>query len=369
MNRGRRLGSPLVVMIMAVAAVSLAPASIAGRAQAVPRTAADTSRSPRTPWGDPDLQGVWSAGYILTPLERPAKYAGREFLTDEEVAALEKEARDTFGKGGGAASGVRLTGGGRPQRGTVEDVAGAYNDVFSGRGTRVVRTKRTSLIVDPPDGKIPALTPEGQKRVGSRGGQIIDAETGPGGRADNPEERGLDRCLGATLPLDFGSAAVSGGYLRIVQTPGYVSIYYEDGHHGGVYRTISLDGRPHLPPQIRQWLGDARGHWEGDTLVVDTTNFTNQTNFRGSKENLHLIERFIRAADDMFMYRVTIDDPTTFTQRWTIEVPYSKSDERKNQIFEAACHEGNYALTGILAGARVQEREKAAAAKKKAASK
>ena len=137
-------------------------------------------------------------------------------------------------------------------------------------------------------------------------------------------------------------------------------MYYEDGHHGGAYRTIPLDGSPHLTPQVRQWLGDARGRWEGDTLVVDTTNFSDQTNYHGSKENLHLVERFTRVGDDEIIYRATIEDPTTFTRPWTIEVPLTKGDERKNQIFESACYEGNYALVSILAGARVKEKEAAA---------
>jgi hypothetical protein len=133
-------------------------------------------------------------------------------------------------------------------------------------------------------------------------------------------------------------------------------MYYEHGHHGGAYRMVPLDGSRHLAPQIRLWLGDPRGRWEGDTLVIDTTNFTDQTNYHGSKESLHLVERFTRVAEDELIYRVTIDDPTTFTRPWTIEVPYTKADDKRNQIFEAACHEGNYALTGILAGARAKEK-------------
>jgi hypothetical protein len=139
-----------------------------------------------------------------------------------------------------------------------------------------------------------------------------------------------------------------------------VSIYYEYGPHGGAYRTIPVDGRPHLPAQIRQWLGDARGRWEGDTLVVDTANFTNETNYQGSRENLHLVERFTRAAPDLIMYRVTIDDPTVFTRSWTIEVPLTRQDDKANKIYDTPCYEGNYALLGILAGIRAVEKEKAA---------
>jgi hypothetical protein len=325
----------------------------------------------RTLWGEPDVEGIWSPGYYLTPLERPNKYAGREFLTDEEVATLEKGAAKAPGRNA------------RLQKGSVEDVEGAYNDVFTGRGTKVVRTKRTSLIVDPPDGKLPPLTAEGQKRAASsrRARQLAtpaelasafvdrDPNATPypvdrtmGGGTDNPEDRPADRCSGVTMPF-MGS---SGTFSRIVQTPGVVSFYFEDGHRGGVYRQVFLDGRPHLPPQMRFWLGHPVGRWEGDTLVVDTTNFTQQTDFHGSRDHLHLTERYTRVAPDLILYRATIDDPTTFTKPWTFELPLTKAAEKNNQIFEAACHEGNYALTTVLAGARVQERQQAADRKKAA---
>jgi hypothetical protein len=307
------------------------------------------SSIPRTPWGDPDLQGDWNAGYLLTPLERPARFAGREFLTDEEVAQLEREQATNPGRNK------------RSEKGSVADVEGAYNDAFTGRGTKVVRTKRTSLVVDPPDGRIP-FTPEGQKR---RPVRVVDPEAGPAGIADHPEDRRNDRCLGFTIPVDFGSAATSGGFVRVVQGQGVVTIFYENGHHGGGYRTIPVDGSPHLPPQVRLRLGDARGRWEGNTLVVDTTNFTDTTNYQGSKENLHLVERFTRTSGDELIYRVTISDPTAFTAPWTIEVPYTLSDGRKNQVFESSCHEGNYAMVAILAGARALEKEKAAGANAK----
>jgi hypothetical protein len=324
----------------------------------------------RTPWGDPDLEGIWSPGYYLTPLERPNKYAGREFLTDEEVAALEKQAAKAPGRNA------------RLERGTVEDVEGAYNDVFTGRGTKVIRTKRTSLIVDPPDGKLPPLTPEAQKAAeGSRRARALatpaelasafvdgDRNATPypvdrtmGGGTDNPEDRPADRCRGVSVPFMGSSGTFSG----VVQTRGAISFYFEDGHRGGVFRQVFLDGRPHLPPNIRLWLGDSVGRWEGDTLVVDTTNFTHQTDFHGSRENLHLVERYTRVGPDLVMYRATIEDPTTFTRPWTFELPLSKADGKRNQIFEAACHEGNYALTSVLAGARVKEKEQAAKTKKK----
>jgi hypothetical protein len=270
-------------------------------------------------------------------------------LTDAEIAVLEKEhaARN---------SGDGTAGRQRGERGSVTDVEGAYNQAFSafGKHERVVRTKRTSLIVDPPDGRIPPLTPEGQKRADALK-RIITDEFGPAGPADYPEQRPSDRCMGTTLPFIKG---VGAGFRRIVQSPGAVAMFHEDGHVGGAYRAIPVGSGPHLPARVRQYLGDSRGRWEGDTLVVDVTNFTSQTNYQGSADNLHLTERYTRVGADLMMLRVTIEDATTFTRPWTIEVPLTKADEKVNQIYESACHEGNYAMTSILAGARALEREK-----------
>jgi len=304
----------------------------------------------KTPWGEPDLNGIWDVGYVFTPMERPKELAGKEFLTEEEVVALEKEHAAKFG---GDGAGGRA----RAKRGTEEDVAGAYNQVFSRGGAheKVIRTKRTSLIVDPPDGRIPPRTPEGQKRVeDSR--RNAPNEAGPGGIADDPEERINDRCTGTIMPFIKG---VSSGARRIVQSKGLVSIFMEDGHKGGAFRIIPVGNQPPLAPSIRQYHGDSRGRWDGDTLVVEVTNFSDQTNFEGSRENLHLTERYTRTGPDLLTYRITVEDPTTFTRPWTIELPLTKLDEKANQIYESACHEGNYALTSILAGARALEREKA----------
>ncbi len=329
MTSSRRVSkTALAFIVAAIVALALARIGLEGQAPATSGSGSAAAKVQPTPWGDPDLQGIWGAGYILTPLERPAKFSGREFLTDQEVAELEKEQATNPGRNR------------RAEAGSVADVEGAYNDVFTGRGTRVVRTKRTSLIVDPPDGKIPQRTSEGEARAALLR-RIRDDENGPGGRADNPEERNQDRCTGLTIPVAFGNAGVSGAFLRIVQTRGAMTIYHEEGNHRGAYRLIPLDGRPHLPPQVRQWLGDARGRWDNGSLVVDTTNFTSQTNYQGSRETLHLTERFTRVGPDMILYRVTIDDPATFTKPWTIEVPYTKADEKANKIFESACHEGN----------------------------
>ena len=327
------------VFFVAIAVALVSAAGFLGGAQ---RETPDPA-APRTPWGDPDLEGIWSSK-TQTPLERPAKYAGREFLTDEEVAALERGALSDRGRDV------------RAEEGSLLDVADAYNNIWSSTyGRTVVRTKRTSLIVDPADGRLPALTPEGQQRVDAERefrrvyGRV--SEIGPGGLSDNPEDRPQDRCRGMSVPCIGALCAFS----RIAQSPGWVSIYFESGHHGGAYRHIPLDGRPAPPPHVRQWLGVARGEWEGDTLVVHTTNFTDQTSFQGSGENLRLTERFTRTAPDLILYRVTVEDPTVFTRPWTFEMTLTVQDNGKNQIFEAACHEGNYAMTNVLAGARVAE--------------
>jgi hypothetical protein len=344
-------------MFGAVSIVALSLAQSDGGAQTQSATGPATGqaagsgwKAARTPWGEPDLQGIWSSGYIDTPLERPDKLQGHEFFTDEEVRAEEKRMldRQDHSTGGPLAT--------TPKPGDT----GAYNTIFSGRGREVIRTRRTSLMVDPPDGKIP-WKPELRDRVakemrGLRTG-VASAVQEDNDKGDGPEERPNDRCQGLTLPHVYGTAEAGGAPNRIVQSRGFVSIYYEYGPHGGSYRTIPVDGRPHLPPQIRQWLGDSRGRWEGDALVVDTTNFTSETNYQGSRENLHLVERFTRAAPDLIMYRATIEDPTVFTRSWTIEVPLTRQDDKANRIYEAACHEGNYALLGILAGIRAGEKE------------
>ena len=262
--------------------------ALAGSAMAqAPAADADTFTPSRTPWGDADLQGIWSPGYILTPLERPDEFADQAFLTDEDVAALEEQA--TVGR-----RDIRA------ERGSVADVEGAYNEAYTGRGKEVIRTRRTSLIVDPPNGKIP-FTAQGREAA-EAARRKMSSEL-----ADGPEDRrDLDRCRGVSLPFVSGT---SGTFSRVVQTPGSITLYHEDGHLGGGYRTVHMDGRPHLPPHIRQWLGDSVGWWEGDTLVVDTTNFTGQTSFNGSREQLHLVERFTRVAADLIMYQVTVRRP------------------------------------------------------------
>ena len=327
---------PAGIRVLAIAAAGIVLAAAPAGAQAVQAGAgaADGYAPARTPWGHPDLQGIWDSK-TQTPLERPAEFAGKEFLNAEEVAALERQTIEAEGRDK------------RAEAGTVADVEGAYNNAFSTfYATQVVETGRTSLIVDPPDGKIP-YTADARQRVEAEAARRQATRED----ADGPEDRPSDRCLGFTLPCTSPLCAFS----RIVQTPDSVTLYYEAGHWGGAYRTIPLDGRPHAPAHVRQWHGDSRGRWEGDALVVDTTNFAANAGFQGASEQMLLVERFTRAADDLLMYHATIEDAATFTQPWTIEMTWRLGDNRQNLIYESACHEGNYALTSILAGARVLE--------------
>ena len=288
---------------------------------------------PRTADGKPDLQGVWTSA-TLTPLERPADLGNKQFFTKEEAAQWTRQFLQANNRD-------------RRDGPAQVDVGRAYNEFWFSRGDAVVPTLRTSLIIDPPDGKIPALTPDGQQRAAAR------AEAQRLHPADGPEDRSLaERCINWPVA---GPPMIPGGYnnnYQIVQGPGYVTIVVEMIHD---VRMISTDGRPHLPATVRQWMGDPRGHWEGNTLVVDTTNFTDKTNFRGAGENLHLVERFTRTGPDQLMYEFTVNDPASFTRPWTAQIPMAKTD---GPLFEYACHEGNYGMEGMLRGARQQEREK-----------
>jgi len=286
----------------------------------------------RTADGQPDLQGIWSNATI-TPLERPADLAGKQTFTAEEAAAYEKKAAERNNADRRGAN-------------TQADVAGAYNNFWFDRGSKAVGTLRTSLIVDPPDGHIPALLPEAEKRAKEKK-EWMEAHA-----TDGPEGRSFgERCI---LWTTAGPPMLPGPYnnnFQIVQTRDSVVILNEMIHNT---RIIPLDGRPHLSANIRQWAGDPRGHWEGKTLVVDTTNFSAEYSFRGSDSNLHLTERFTRVSPDTLLYEFTVDDPTVFTKPWTAQIAVTKA---KGPIFEYACHEGNYAMTDILAGARAAEKK------------
>ena len=297
---------------------------------------------PRTADGHPDLQGVWTSA-TLTPLERPPEFANKPVLTPEEAAAFERQL-------------IHADDRDRRDGPVQTDLGRAYNDAWFERGNRIVGSRRTSLIIDPADGRVPPLTPAAQKKLDAAREY---AKLHP---ADGPEDRPLaERCL---LWPTAGPPMLPGAYnnnYQIVQSPGYVSILVEMIHD---VRIIPTDGRPHLPSNIRQWMGDSVGHWEGDTLVVETTNFTDKTSdvgagmvratFRGSDESLRLIERFKRVDANTILYEFTVDDPTAFTRPWTAQVPMTKT---AGPLFEYACHEGNYAMTNVLAGTRSAEKK------------
>ena len=295
---------------------------------------------PRTSDGQIDLEGVWDFSTI-TPLERPNGLDKATF-TDQEAANFEREEnlrqnRDLID----------------PKKGGAQYLPGSvipYNEFWYERGSRIIDTKRTSLIVDPPDGRIPPLTPQAQRKQDADAANARDEQLGRV-RADTPQSRSLaDRCI---LGFNAGPPMTPGAYnnhVQITQSPGYITLVVEMVHDA---RIIPVDGRPHLPPAIRQYTGDSRGHWQAGTLVIDTANFLRETSFRGSSANLHLTERFTRIDADTLMYEFTVDDPQTWTKPWTAAVPMRKIDQ---PIYEYACHEGNYAMRNILSGARAQEK-------------
>jgi hypothetical protein len=293
---------------------------------------------PRTPDGHPDLQGIWT-NVTLTPMERVAAFKDLE-VSEAEAAAYEKREKARTIDGDVNSTLLQQAG----SAGT-----GAYNDLFIDRGQQYIRLNgkvRTSLVVDPPDGKIPPITAAARDRQAT-----LAAGRGGMGRFDSVKDRPTsERCL-----IGFGSTSgppmlpvLYNNNYQIVQTPDTVMILVEMVHD---VRIIRMNA-PHAPPDVRQWLGDSVGHWEGDTLVVDTTNFSTMVRFRGSSENLHVTERFTRADANTIVYKATIDDPSTFSKTWSVEYPFVATD---GPIYEYACHEGNYAMPDILGGARKAE--------------
>jgi len=372
--RTRLLKSIAALAVVLSVLVFLKPAQVTV-AQEGP-TASATAPAPtlKTPWGEPDLQGIWM-DESDTPLQRPAKYANQEFFTEAQRAELDKERAALLGRDK------------RVERGTELDVAGAYNAAFMS----IKRTGvRTSLIVDPPNGRIPPLTPEAQKiaaadrafrlamlqstetcknkSVACEGGKYDPTpstrlaelparyNTARMNRHDGPEDGALpDRCLTGGLP-EFGTA-YGGSFRRIVQTPGGIAMYYDVGQGQGWQRNIVMNGSPHLPSSIRQWFGDSRGHWEGNTLVIDVSNFSAKTDFRGSRENLHLVERWTRKGPTTLEYVVTVEDPTVWTRPWTVKQEFTRQSEQENRIYyEPRCVEGNYALPSLMLSARMADR-------------
>jgi len=311
--------------------------------------AAQNWTPPRTPDGQPDLQGVWTNATV-TPFQRPKELGTKQFFTAEEAAAFAKQ-RVQQGNSD-------LVEG---ERGAADLARRAYNNFWVDRGTHVSKTMRTSLVMDPPDGRVPPFTPEAQKRYAAFKAHQVQHPV------DGPEDRFLsERCMlfGAAGPPMLPEP-YNNNY-EIVQSRGFVAIAVEMNHET---RIIPLDGSPHLPSQIHQWTGNSRGHWEGDTLVVDTTNFrfNDQSRFGvgyldGMTDgNLHVVERLRRTDPDTIIYQATIDDPTVYTKPWSVEISMAK---RTDRIFEYACHEGNYGMMDMLSGARAEEKGAAGSAPK-----
>jgi hypothetical protein len=362
---GVRFSGPIVtVAVTATVCVAISVSVIPTSAQAP--TVSDAAL--KTPWGEPDLQGIWTEEFD-TPLQRPTRFANQEFFTEAQRADLDEARSHVLG---------RLA--------NEKDLNGAYNAAtfFSTKRTGA----RTSKIIDPPNGRLPPLTPEAQKMAaaerdyrvallqqtetckknlaGCAGGKYDPtpsprrAETPPRyvtgriNRNDGPEDSSLpERCLTGGLP-EFGGA--TGSFRRIVQTPNGITMFYDVGQGQGWQRNVVLDGSPHLPARVRQWFGDSRGHWEGDTLVIDVTNFSPKTDFFGSRENLHLVERWTRTGLGTLAYEVTVEDPTVWTRPWTVKQTFGRQSDEENRLYtEPRCVEGNQGLPGLLHGRRVED--------------
>jgi hypothetical protein len=373
---GDRFSGSMITLAVAAAVVSAGISASTTLTSAQAPAASGTAPALKTPWGEPDLQGIWTVE-TDTPFQRSPKYANQEFFTEAQRAEFDR---------------IRSAQRGRDNRGELgseRDVSGAYNAVWGG----MKRTgTRTSLIVDPPDGRIPPLTSEAQKIAaadrdfrlalmqstqtcklqlpGCAGGKYdptptsrreelpLHYNTARMNRHDAPEDGALaDRCLTIGLP-EFGAGNGGGSFRWIVQTPGGIAISYDVGQGQGWQRSIVTNGSPHLPASIRQWFGDSRGHWEGNTLVIDVTNFSPKTDYRGSRENLHLVERWTRTGPTTLEYAVTIEDPTVWTRPWTVKQEFTKQSDEENRIYyEPRCIEGNFGFPSMMKAARQQDRE------------
>jgi hypothetical protein len=362
---GRSLRSILTAAVAAAAAGAGLPTAVTPASAQAPAL--------KTQWGEPDLQGIWT-DESDTALQRSPKFANQEFFTEAQRVELDRDRAAMMRRD------KRVT------RGTELDVAGAYNALFFVQKPTGVRT---SMITDPPNGRFPPLTPEAQKMAAAErdfrlallqstetckssnpvgcGGGKYDPTPSPRfadppprynvgriNRHDGPEDSSLpDRCLTGGLP-EFGSAA--GSFRRIVQTPGGISIFYDVSQGQGWQRNIVMDGSPHLTKSVRQWYGDSRGHWEGNTLVIDVTNFSAKTDFQGSRENLHVVERWTRTGPNSLEYVATVDDPTVWTKAWTVKQEFTRQSNQENRVYyEPRCVEGNYGLPGLIRGARAEE--------------
>src|SRR2546423_1379670 len=375
-----RFSGSMITVAIAGAAVSviISLSTTPAPAQAPIASAAAAAPALTTPWGEPDLQGIWT-DETDTPLQRSSKFAHQEFFTEAQRAELDQQRSAMMGRER------------RAERGSVADVAGAYNDVFTPKKRTGARTSR---IVDPPNGRLPPVTAEAQKSAAAerefrlallqatetckknelpcRGGKYDPTpspryadlppryNTATINRYDGPEDASLAvRCLMVGGLPELGPLGAVGdriSFRRIVQTPGGISMFYDVGQGQGWQRNIVMDGSPHLPAGIRQWYGDSRGRWEGNTLVIDVTNFSAKTDFQGSRENLHVVERWTRTSPTTLDYAVTIDDPTVWVRPWTAKQEFTLQNNEENRIYpEPRCIEGNYGLPGLLQGHRVGE--------------
>ena len=363
-----------------VLAVGLADKTVIGQ---VPSSSSSTESTPKTPWGRPDLQGTWSNTTVV-PFERAKEFGDRQFMTDSEY----KKALDTLLERNNRPGRDSREIDGQNIRGTEKDVARAYNEHWFGdKPTEVGR--RTSMIIDPPDGRMAALTPEAQERInnkreylqallqgtsGGRPGPISVRRNEPSpdynldrmNRADGPEDRSsVERCLLNSLPVILPAGQLTpdgrpfgnfGGVMRIIESPDSVNIYYDVGQGTGFNRVIPITNRSHLSKDVRQYWGDSIARWDVDTLVVDVTNFSQKTDFRGSRENLHLIERYKRIDPTTLQITTTAEDPTTWVKPFTFVQELRKNANKPNMVYEGGCHEGNYGLLGMLVNTRAAEK-------------
>src|SRR6266446_5371658 len=366
---GNHFSGLIVTAAIAAAASAAISVSVTRTSAQAPAVSGVKTPPLKTAWGEPDLQGIWTNEFD-TPLQRSAKYANQEFFTEAQRAELDQ-----------ARSGILN------RRATERDVNNGYNGAvfFSMKRTGA----RTSRIADPPNGRLPPLTSEAQKTTATdrefrlalvqstdtckkglatcSGGKYDPApslrraelppryNTARMNRNDGPEDSSLaERCLTGGLP-EFGGP--TGSFRRIVQTPGGISIFYDVGQGQGWQRNIVMNASPHLPANISQWYGDSRGHWEGDTLMIDVTNFSPKTDFQGARENLHLVERWRRTGTSTLEYEVTIEDPTVWARPWTVREEFTRQSDQDNRLYtEPRCVEGNYGLPGIIHGRRMEER-------------
>ena len=343
MNRRSLVSVGAVVLGVAVLSANIAgqaPASAAKAAPAAKAPAAKAYTPPKTPDGQPDLQGFWTNSTYV-PFERPQGVT-KEFYTPDEAEAAIKAA---------AAREAEQT-----EPGTAADVHYDFSQFGLDRSqSKFSYSLRTSLVVDPPDGKVPPVNAQGQKRAADRAA----ARKLAGGPYDSVQNMAIgSRCI---IMGGSGPPMMNAGYnanYQIVQSPGYVMILTEMIHD---VRVIPLDNRGQPPQDVRQWIGLSRGRWEGNTLVVETTNFNGKNAFRGASENMKVTERFTRVADDVIDYKFTVEDPATWDRAWTADAPLAKTE---GPIFEFACHETNYGIANILAGARAEDKQKAERAKK-----